>query len=146
MKELRSHCPINYGLESFGDSWSLLIIRDMVFFNKRTYGEFLQSKEGIATNILASRLLKLEEKAIIRRSPHTSDKRRDVYDLTEKGLDLIPILIEISYWSSQYDAQTGATDSFIRAYKADKIALAEALKRHIREGKLIDNTMLDRII
>ena len=56
-KPLRSHCPINFGLEAFGDKWSLLILRDIVFRGKKTYGEFLKSEEGIATNILAARLV-----------------------------------------------------------------------------------------
>lgn len=146
MKQLRSHCPINFGLESFGDSWSLLIIRDMVFFNMRTYGEFLGSREGIATNILANRLLRLEERGIIKRSPHDSDKRRDIYTLTEKGLGLIPILIEISYWSSQHDAKTRATDSFTEAYATNKVALVEALKLRIQEGKPLDNNNLHTLI
>lgn len=99
--ELRSNCPVNFGLENFGDKWSLLIIRDMVFWGKRTYGEFLRSDEGIATNILAVRLASLEKEGIISKSPHPADKRKDIYSLTEKGLDLIPLLVEIVAWSGK---------------------------------------------
>src|SRR5699024_8952225 len=94
-KDLRSHCPVNYCIEIFGDKWSLLIIRDIVFVGKKTYGDFLKSEEGIATNILASRLAFLEEQGILSRSPSPTDKRKDFYTLTEKGLDLIPIVLNI---------------------------------------------------
>src|SRR5687768_4343044 len=109
----RSDCPINFGLETFGDMWSLLIIRDIVYFGKKTYGEFLDSDEHIATNILASRLLHLEEKGILLKTPSATDKRKEVYSLTEKGLDLIPILLEIASWSAQHDPQTGAPPDWI---------------------------------
>ena len=95
-KELRSHCPINYGLEAFGDRWALLILRDIVFRGKRTYGEFLRSEEGFATNVLASRLEHLLAAGILRRDPDETDRRRDIYSLTEKGLDLIPVILEIN--------------------------------------------------
>src|SRR5262245_20202306 len=88
----RSDCPINFALETFGDSWSLLIIRDIIYFGKKTYGEFLASEEGMATNILASRLARLEEQGILVKNPLEQDKRKEEYVLTEKGLDLIPVL------------------------------------------------------
>src|SRR5690349_5703698 len=97
-QERRSDCPINFGLQIFGDTWSLLIIRDIVYFGKKTYGEFLESDEGIASNILASRLANLEQMGILRKKPHDADKRKEDYVLTEKGLDLIPILLEMSNW------------------------------------------------
>ena len=99
----RSDCPINFALETFGDMWSLLIVRDIVYFGKKTYGEFLESDEGIATNILASRLAQLEQKGVLLKKPHDTDKRKEVYALTEKGLDLIPILLELANWSAQHD-------------------------------------------
>src|SRR5690606_7953602 len=97
----RSNCPVNFGLEAFGDRWSLLIIRDIVFWGKKTYSDFLRSDEQIATNILAARLASLEAAGILRRVPHQSDKRKDVYELTTKGLDLIPLLVEIVAWSGK---------------------------------------------
>lgn len=98
---LRSDCPVNFGLENFGDKWSLLIIRDIVFWGKKTYGDFLKSDEGIATNVLAARLASLEKEGILIKSPHPTDKRTDVYSLTEKGLELIPLLVEIVAWSGK---------------------------------------------
>ncbi|HEX6280124.1 MAG TPA: helix-turn-helix domain-containing protein [Pyrinomonadaceae bacterium] len=97
----RSNCPVNFGLEAIGDRWSLLIIRDIVFWGKKTYSDFLRSDEQIATNILASRLASLEELDILTRVPDSADKRKDVYRLTAKGLDLIPLLVEIVSWSGK---------------------------------------------
>jgi DNA-binding HxlR family transcriptional regulator len=107
-EELRSHCPINFALEIFGDRWSLLIIRDMVFRGKRTYGEFLASEEGFATNILAGRLERLMGSGILERKPDPGDGRKDVYSLTEKGLDLIPMLFEMTAWSAKHDSRSEA--------------------------------------
>ena len=99
--KFRSNCPVNFGLETFGDKWSLLIIRDIVFWGKKTYGDFLRSDEKIATNILASRLSQLEKEGIIAKMPHPTDRRKDVFSLTEKGLELIPLIVEIVAWSGK---------------------------------------------
>lgn len=99
--KLRSSCPVNFGLETFGDKWSLLIIRDILFWGKKTYGEFVKSDERIATNILAARLASLEKEGILLKKPNPSDKRKDIYSLTEKGLELIPLLVEIVAWSGK---------------------------------------------
>src|SRR5580704_16754589 len=105
-EDLRSHCAVNYGVELFGDRWSLLIIRDIVFAGKKTYGEFLKSEEGIATNILAARLAFFEEQGILSKTPSPDDKRKDFYTLTEKGLDLIPIALNIVLWSAKHDSKS----------------------------------------
>lgn len=97
----RSNCPVNFGLEAFGDRWSLLIIRDIIFWGKKTYSDFLRSDEQIATNILASRLASLEASGILFRTAHPTDRRKDVYGLTPKGLDLIPLMVEIVSWSGK---------------------------------------------
>ena len=102
----RSHCAVNYGVELFGDRWSLLIIRDIVFTGKKTYGQFLKSEEGIATNVLASRLAFLEEQGILSKEPNPDDRRKDFYRLTDKGIDLIPILLNIVLWSAKHDSQS----------------------------------------
>jgi DNA-binding HxlR family transcriptional regulator len=100
---LRSDCPVNFAVEILGDKWSLLIIRDIIFWGKKTYGDFLRSDEGIATNILASRLASLEKGGILSKATDAADKRKDVYRVTEKGLDLIPVLIEMVAWSAKND-------------------------------------------
>lgn len=101
-KKYRSSCPQYLGLEVFGDKWSLLIIRDMMIDGKRHFREFLQSEEKIASNILASRLEALEVEGIIYKGSDPSHKQKIVYSLTEKGIDLFPILIEIARWSVKH--------------------------------------------
>jgi DNA-binding HxlR family transcriptional regulator len=98
----RSECPISCSLDIFGDKWSLLIIRDMMFFNKSTYGDFLKSAEGIATNILAARLQNLEENKLIEKLEHPESKAKILYKLTQKGIDLLPIMVEIHLWADKY--------------------------------------------
>jgi DNA-binding HxlR family transcriptional regulator len=99
---MRSDCPLNYGIEIFGDKWTLLIIRDLMFFGKRYYNEFLGSAEGIATNLLADRLAMLEKEKIIKKEKDSLHKQRNVYSLTEKGIDLLPIVLSIGLWSEKY--------------------------------------------
>lgn len=130
----KSHCPINFSLETFGDSWSLLIIRDIVWFGKKTYGEFLHSEEGISSNILASRLVQLEQKGILMKSPYESDKRKDAYSLTAKGLDLIPIVLEMALWGAQYDPETDAQMSFITAINADRELANRLIRDTVQTG------------
>jgi DNA-binding HxlR family transcriptional regulator len=130
----KSHCPVNFALETFGDAWSLLIVRDIVFWGKRTYGEFLDSSEGIATNVLAARLANLEQKGILSKGPHETDKRKEVYTLTEKGLGLIPILLEMSGWSAQHDPETTAPKQFVAAVYADRTAMFQRIQDAVRRG------------
>ena len=101
LKGRRSDCPINFATEVLGDRWSLVILRDVVFWGKHTYGEFLGSDERIATNILASRLRHLEKEGLIRRSPDLHDRRKDRFDLTERGIALVPVLVELTCWSAR---------------------------------------------
>tara|TARA_R110000868_G_scaffold142045_1_gene359113 strand:+ start:5723 stop:6160 length:438 start_codon:yes stop_codon:yes gene_type:complete len=134
MKEVkkRSDCPISQTLDVFGDKWSLLIIRDMMFDKKSTYGDFLKSAEGIATNILASRLQNLEENELIIKLEHPESKAKFLYKLTEKGIDLLPIIVEIHLW-------------------ADKnFELPDNIKKMINEGRKDKNefikTMTEQLI
>lgn len=98
-------CPINFALESFGDSWSLLIIRDIISEGKKTYKEFLESKEAISTNILASRLKQLQKSGILVKKQDPTDKSKHTYELTEKGLDLIPIVMEMALWGTKHGSE-----------------------------------------
>lgn len=98
----RSDCPISCSLDVWGDKWSLLIIRDLMSNKACTYGDFLRSPEGIATNILAARLKALEENDFIKRSAHPESKAKVLYRLTRKGIGLLPILIEINLWAEKY--------------------------------------------
>ncbi len=98
----RSNCPVSCSLDIWGDKWSLLIVRDLMFAKECTYGDFLKSGEGIATNILASRLQVLEDNRIIEKLDHPDSKAKVLYKLTRKGIDLLPILIEINLWAEKY--------------------------------------------
>lgn len=133
---LRSQCPVNYGVEIFGDRWSLLIIRDIVFTGKKTYGEFLKSAEGIATNILASRLAFLEEQGILSRAPSSTDKRKDFYTLTEKGVDLIPILLSIIVWSAKNDstAYVRPPKKLLARLNRNPVEVSDEVKTLVRNG------------
>ena len=104
LKGKRSDCPVNFAVETLGDKWSLVILRDIIFWGKHTYGEFLKSDEKIATNILANRLEYLEKEGLISKSPHPDDKRKDFYTVTEKGIALVPMFIEMITWSAQQEA------------------------------------------
>lgn len=136
-KKLRSHCPINFGLESFGDKWSLLILRDIVFRGKHTYGEFLKSEEGFSTNILASRLQHFENEGILKRQDDPSDGRKGAFILTEKGLDLIPLLFEMILWSSKYDPKSEAhrVPRLIKLITQDNRQISETAKARLRKGQ-----------
>ena len=135
-EDIRSHCAVNYGVEVFGDRWSLLIIRDIVFVGKKTYGEFLKSEEGIATNVLASRLAFLEEQGILSRAPSPDDGRKDFYTLTEKGLDLIPVVLNIILWSAKHDSKSyvrGAKE-FLARLRRSPTQTSEKVKALVRNG------------
>lgn len=99
----RSECPLNASVEILGDRWSLLIIRDMMLRGFRSYKEFLQSYEGIATNILADRLQNLIAHGIITAERNPSDGRKLIYSLTPKGIDLAPVLTEMVLWAAQHE-------------------------------------------
>jgi DNA-binding HxlR family transcriptional regulator len=103
MENYRSNCPINLAMEVFGDKWSLLIIRDIMFEGKRYFRELLQSEEKIASNILTDRLVMLEQEGIINKTPDPAHKQKNIYSLTAKGIDLLPIFVEIGRWSIKHE-------------------------------------------
>eukprot|EP01136_Pigoraptor_vietnamica_P042920 Opistho-1_new@17670 len=135
----RSDCPLSCSLDVFGDKWSLLIIRDLMFGNKCTYNDFLKSEEGIATNILASRLKGLEENGVIEKSAHPDSKAKILYRLTQKGIDLLPILMEVYIWSEKYYEIPTDIKATIKEAKKDKDKfvkqVTETLKNKITEHK-----------
>jgi len=104
----KSDCAINFSLEHVGDPWSLLIVRDMAYHDKKTYGEFLSSNERIGTSVLARRLAAMEKHGIITRELNEQDKRIIEYRLTQKGRHLVPILEALTAWGATYDPDTGA--------------------------------------
>ena len=135
----RSDCPLSQSLDVFGDKWSLLIIRDLMFGNKCTYNDFLKSEEGIATNILASRLKALEENGVIEKSAHPDSKAKILYRLTQKGIDLLPIIMEVYIWSDKYLTIPADIRVTIKEAKKDKDKfikqVTKELKSRITEKK-----------
>ena len=123
----RSGCPLNASVEMLGDRWSLLIIRDMMLRGFRTYKEFLDSFEGIATNILADRLRSLEDHGIIAAAQDPSDRRKRIYRLTPKGIDLAPVLTEMVLWAAAHE-ETG-NQPLIRQMQRDKKTFLAAIRR-----------------
>jgi len=116
--ERRSGCPLNASVEMLGDRWSLLIIRDMMLRGFKTYKQFLECYEGIATNILADRLRKLVAYGIISTSPDPSDRRKVIYRLTPKGIDLAPVLTEMVLWAAAHE-DTG-NQALVQLMRKDK--------------------------
>lgn len=103
MSDRRSGCPINLSIEVIGDRWSLLVIRDMMFGNRRHFGELLSgSEEGIASNILADRLRRLTEQGMVSRAPDPSHKQKVIYSLTEPAIQLVPVIAQLGAWGRRH--------------------------------------------
>ncbi|HEV2305606.1 MAG TPA: helix-turn-helix domain-containing protein [Candidatus Acidoferrales bacterium] len=125
--ERRSPCPLNASVEMLGDRWSLLILRDMMLRGARTYTEFLNSSfEKIATNILADRLHRLERDGIITAKTDPTDGRKLIYTLTQKGMDLAPVLTEMVLWAAKHE-RTG-NQPLIQQMRQDKEGFIAAVK------------------
>jgi DNA-binding HxlR family transcriptional regulator len=123
----RSPCPLNASVEILGDRWSLLIIRDMMLRGFRSYKQFLDSYERIATNILADRLRKLEAYGIIAAKADPSDGRKTLYSLTPKGMDLAPILTEMVLWAAAHEDVKN--QALVSEIKKDKQKFLEAIRQ-----------------
>lgn len=119
-KACRSNCPINFVLETFGDKWALLIVRDLMFHNKRTFLEFMDSREKISSNILTERLRRLEDHGIIEKNTSPDNRSSFIYTLTPKGADLLPIMLEVTAWSAKHDSSTNTPDGFLNAFNTDR--------------------------
>ena len=113
--EQSQRCPINYAMDMFGDRWSLLLIRDMLVRGKRRYSEFLHSEEGISTNILASRLKQMQERGLLDKFPDPNDRKASIYLLTEKGLALAPVLLEVIRWGIAHDEYSAVPERISQA-------------------------------
>ena len=127
----RSDCPVSCSLDIWGDKWSLLIIRDLMFAKECTYGDFLKSEEGIATNILASRLKELEENKMIQKLDHPGSKAKVLYRLTKKGIDLVPVMIEINLWAEKHFSLPADKKALLKEGKKDKAAFIKAATKEL---------------
>lgn len=129
----RSDCPISNSLDIWGDKWSLLIIRDLMFNKKCTYKDFLNAAEGIATNILSARLAALEENEIIEKVDNPGTKTRVFYKLTQKGIDLFPILVEVHLWAEKYFTIPADIKARIKEAKKDKVGFIKASIKELKK-------------
>jgi DNA-binding HxlR family transcriptional regulator len=121
-------------LELLGDAWSLLIVRDLMFKDRRTYNDFLTGGEGIASNVLADRLRKLEEANVIDKRRDPEDARRFLYRLSPKGVDLAPVLVELIIWSARHE-QTDAPPVVVRSMRSDKEKVLADVRRRWRSDR-----------
>jgi DNA-binding HxlR family transcriptional regulator len=137
MEKERSGCPINMALEVFGDRWSLLIIRDIMFAGKRNFRDLLASDEKIASNILTDRLSRLEEEGIISKGKDPSHKQKITYSLTSKGIDLLPVLAEMGCWSLKHkdidEKKFRKEKAFLKGGKElQKAIMKQLAKEHLK--------------
>lgn len=128
----RSPCPIAAVLDVLGDRWTLLIIRDMMFRGFREYGEFLDAGEGISTNILAERLKRLVETGIAVRRENPADRKRVIYTLSEKGIDLMPAIFDMVEWGNKYFGHCQIPEEYERAIQKDKAGLMMSLRQKLQ--------------
>lgn len=145
---LRSQCPINFSLEVLGDTWSLLILRDIIYFGKRTYNEFLASDEHIAPNILAVRLKRLQSSGLLAKKPHPHDRRKEVYELTEDGLDLIPVLLELAAWGARHVTQESLPHGWLNAVQSRREENMLLIRQTVSRGGSIfigDNSVVKQL-
>ncbi len=134
----RSQCPISLSLELIGDRWTLLIIRDIVFGEKSHFREFLQSGEGISSRTLAERLQTLQDEGIVTRHEDPSHKLKAVYRLTEAGIDLLPVLVELGIWGNRHRHSDPILGSVAEALAAGGPEAMAAMKRRLLEAQLTE--------
>lgn len=125
----RSGCPVSMSLEDFGDRWSLLIIRDLMVRGYTTFKQFQESGEGIATNILADRLKRLEAAKFLTTEVDETDRRKVNYRLTEKGIDLAPVLLELLIWGARHEKASDSCALILKMEKSRQEIIAEVRRR-----------------
>jgi DNA-binding HxlR family transcriptional regulator len=133
-KRRLSGCPIDYGLDIFGDRWTLLVVRDLLFGGKRHFKDLMKSPERIASNILTARLKKLEERGLIERSADSDNRKQVIYTLTEKGRDLVPVLVEIVRWSGRHDPNSPVPKSLVARLTRDNDRLVAEMCAGMQEA------------
>lgn len=130
----KSHCPVNSALEVVGDPWSLLVVRDIVFYGKHSFGEFLASEERITTSVLADRLAQLVRSGVLSKQRNPADRRREFYSLTGPGLALIPVLVELANWGVRYDAEVVENPLWTRKVETDRTGLYTLIHDTVARG------------
>ena len=133
-KKRSGGCPITYALDTFGDKWSLLVIRDLMFRGCKSYSDFLESEEGIATNILADRLKSLEGAGVIQKCSDLKHGKRYTYSLTEKGADLGHVIVELIRWSISHDPDSQVPREFLQKIEEDREGFRQELKSRLNKS------------
>jgi DNA-binding HxlR family transcriptional regulator len=134
--KFRCDCPFTSALDVLGDKWMLVIVKQMLMQGKETFKDFMGSEEVIATNILSSKLKLLEELGIIIKTKRPNNKKTNLYLLTDKGLALIPILVELATWSDNYLRDVHPTiisGEVMELLQKDKVAFSSTLEKKYRE-------------
>ena len=127
-------CPVRFGMSQFGDKWSFLIIRDLMFKGRKYYNEFLEAGEGISTNILATRLADLEDNGIVTKRQDTIKRSKYVYTLTEKGIALMPMMLAMIDWAEKYDGQSEVPPEFIKKLRENPVKLQQELLAQLQNN------------
>ena len=126
-------CPIRYSAEIIADKWTFLILRDLMFRGKSSYNALLKSSESISTNILANRLLKLEKHGLLIKKQNPDNKKQFIYTLSEKGYDLIPVMLKLFEWSLKYDENTFLTEGFVDTVRNN----SDTMREEFKAGKVL---------
>ena len=130
-RNARSDCPISIALEILGDSWSLLIIRDLMFKERKTFKDFLEAEETIASNVLTERLRRLEAAGLVSKRPDPTDARRSNYFLTDTGIDLAPVVVELVLWSARH-FKTAAPEAALKKMTQHRAKFLRDLRNRLR--------------
>lgn len=133
LSQRRSECPIAFGLDLFGDKWTLLVLRDMLFYKVTRFSDFAV-REGIASNILAERLARLEAADIITKERDQTLKNQNIYHITTKGRQLLPVLVEMSAWGLLNDEQTPASKEFLQRLATQRQQVIGEITRAVEDG------------
>jgi DNA-binding HxlR family transcriptional regulator len=139
----RCACPITTALDILGDKWMLVLIKQMLFEGKETFKEFMDSSESIATNILSNKLKQLENVGIITKTKRPNNKKTNLYLLTDSGISLMPVLIDLALWSNEHLKELHplmSTDVDFESIKKDKVAFAQSIITNYK-AKLVANRL-----
>ena len=129
----RSPCPVSCALDILGDKWTLLVVRDLIFLRKRYFGDFQNSPEKIATNILSDRLRKLEAAGMILRQPDPDHGCRIIYTVTEKCLDLVPPIMELLRWGAKYVPESDVHENLVQQFEQDPMEFMAEIRQSLRK-------------
>ena len=133
-QEQRSACPMACALDLIGDRWTLLVVRDMTLMGKTRFSEFLESPEGIATNVLSDRLQRLQDSGIVISGKDPEDGRRVLYAMTKMGLDLLPMMLELAVWGAKHRPESGVPKELKERYLADKDQFLSELRERVKRS------------